>query len=44
MNGIRTLDYHTGGEPLRIVVDGLPEIEGNTVLEKRRFMSEQLDR
>ena len=43
MNGIRTLDYHTGGEPLRIVVDGLPEIVGNTVLEKRRFMSEQLD-
>lgn len=41
---IRTLDYHTGGEPLRIVCEGLPEIEGDTVLEKRRFMSEKLDR
>lgn len=44
MKEIRTLDYHTGGEPLRIITAGLPEIEGDTVLEKRRFMSVHLDR
>lgn len=40
---VRTLDTHTGGEPLRIVTDGLPELEGNTILEKRRYMREELD-
>ena len=34
---------HTGGEPLRIVVDGLPEIPGNSVLEKRRYFREHYD-
>lgn len=40
---IRTFDTHTGGEPLRIVIDGLPELEGETILEKRRYMREELD-
>jgi proline racemase len=40
---IRTIDMHTGGEPLRIVTDGLPPLEGRTVLEKRRFFRENLD-
>jgi trans-L-3-hydroxyproline dehydratase len=30
---IKTIDMHTGGEPLRIIVDGLSEINGNTILE-----------
>ena len=34
---VRTVDYHAGGEPFRIVVDGAPEIEGRTVLERRRW-------
>ena len=34
---------HTGGEPLRVIVDGLPEIKGNTVLEKRAFFKRELD-
>ena len=34
---------HTGGEPLRVVVDGLPPIEGRTVLEKRRHFREHYD-
>ena len=34
---VTTIDMHTGGEPLRVVVDGLPPIEGRTVLEKRRY-------
>jgi trans-L-3-hydroxyproline dehydratase len=40
---IRTLDMHTGGEPLRVFTSGLPHIEGNTVLEKRRYFREHYD-
>ena len=40
---IRTLDYHTGGEPLRIITSGLPVLPGKTVLERRRYMRENLD-
>lgn len=40
---ITTIDMHTGGEPLRVVVDGLPAIEGRTVLEKRRYFREHYD-
>lgn len=40
---IKTLDMHTAGEPLRILLSGVPAIKGNTILEKRQFFSEQLD-
>ena len=40
---VRTVDYHTGGEPFRIVVDGVPELEGRTILERRRWAAEHLD-
>jgi proline racemase len=40
---IRTIDMHTEGEPLRIFIDGLPEIKGNTILEKRRYFKENFD-
>ena len=40
---ITTIDMHTGGEPLRVVIDGLPPIEGQTVLEKRRYFREHYD-
>jgi trans-L-3-hydroxyproline dehydratase len=40
---VKTIDMHTGGEPLRIITDGLPPIGGSTVLEKRRFFKEQYD-
>lgn len=40
---INTTDMHTGGEPLRIITSGYPEIQGNTVLEKRRYVRENLD-
>jgi len=40
---IRTIDMHTGGEPLRILTEGLPEIPGNTMLEKRRYFRDKLD-
>lgn len=35
MNSVRTFDYHTAGEPFRVVVDGAPEIGGETVAERR---------
>jgi proline racemase len=40
---IRTIDAHTGGEPLRVIVDGLPRILGRTILEKRRWFKKNLD-
>ena len=40
---VRTLDYHTGGEPLRIITAGLPDLPGDTVLQRRRYMRENLD-
>jgi trans-L-3-hydroxyproline dehydratase len=39
---ISTIDMHTGGEPLRIIIGGLPEIPGRTVLEKRRYFREHI--
>ena len=40
---IHTLEMHTGGEPLRIITDGLPEIKGNTILEKRNYFKDKYD-
>jgi trans-L-3-hydroxyproline dehydratase len=40
---IKTIDAHTAGEPLRIILEGLPEIKGSTILEKRKYMKENLD-
>jgi trans-L-3-hydroxyproline dehydratase len=40
---IKTIDLHTGGEPLRVFVDGLPEIKGSTILEKRRYFRDNFD-
>ena len=40
---ITTIDMHTGGEPLRVIIDGLPPIEGSTVLEKRRYFRDHYD-
>ena len=40
---ITTLDAHTAGEPLRIVLSGLPPIPGDSILAKRRYAQEHLD-
>ena len=40
---IHTIDMHTGGEPLRVVLDGFPELKGNNVLEYRRFCRDHYD-
>jgi proline racemase len=42
-HAIRTTDYHTAGEPFRIVTGGIPELEGVTVLARRRWAREHLD-
>lgn len=43
---ISTSDYHTAGEPFRIVHEGLPKLQGQTVLDKRSFaqQSEEFER
>ncbi len=41
--GIAAVDYHTAGEPFRIVTGGVPPLEGRTILEKRRLAAERLD-
>ncbi|MFH0999529.1 MAG: proline racemase family protein [Bacteroidota bacterium] len=40
---IKTIDMHTGGEPLRVIVDGLPEIKGESILDKRRYFQDNFD-
>ena len=40
---IETVEMHTGGEPVRLVVGGFPEITGKTILAKRRFARERWD-
>jgi proline racemase len=40
---IKTIDAHTAGEPLRIIVGGYPELQGDTILSRRRYAREHLD-
>ena len=40
---IKTIDMHTAGEPLRVILSGYPETIGETTLERRRFVKENLD-
>jgi proline racemase len=43
---VRTTDFHTAGEPFRIVTAGVPPIEGGTVRERREYAprTEDVDR
>jgi proline racemase len=43
LTGIRTVDYHTGGEPFRIVTGGVEPLRGATILAKRRYALERFD-
>ena len=38
-----TVEMHTGGEPVRIITSGYPNIQGTSILEKRRYVREHLD-
>jgi proline racemase len=40
---IKTIDAHAAGEPLRLVIDGVPTPEGRTMLEKRAWALKRLD-
>ena len=40
---VQTIDAHTGGEPLRIVVSGLPKIPAGTILQQRAWLREHRD-
>jgi proline racemase len=40
---ITAVDYHTGGEPFRIVTGGVEAPRGRTILERRRDALERLD-
>ena len=40
---IKTIDAHAAGEPLRIVVSGLPDIPGDTILQRRGWMQAHKD-
>jgi proline racemase len=40
---VSTVDYHTAGEPFRIVTGGVRDLRGGTILEKRRDALENLD-
>lgn len=40
---LSVVDMHTGGEPLRIILSGYPDVKGDSVLAKRRYVREQLD-
>jgi len=40
---IKTIDMHTGGEPLRVIIDGFPELKGKSVLDFRRDIKENYD-
>ena len=44
MRTFRTIDAHTAGEPLRLIVDGWPEPEGETILERRDDAKRRQDR
>jgi proline racemase len=39
----QTVDAHTAGEPLRIIVSGVPSIPGETMLAKREYFRSNLD-
>ena len=40
---VTTVDYHTAGEPFRIVSGAVPPLRGRTIMEKRRYALEHLD-
>jgi proline racemase len=41
---VTAVDYHTAGEPFRIVTGGVPPLRGDTILDRRAYAAEHLDR
>ena len=40
---LHTVDLHTGGEPLRLVLQGLPKVPGHTILSQRAWLRQHQD-
>jgi proline racemase len=40
---IQTIDAHTAGEPLRLIVSGFPPVKGKTILEQREYVRKNYD-
>ncbi len=40
---MQTIDAHTAGEPLRIILSGLPVLQGKNILQRRQFMKKNHD-
>ncbi len=41
--GIHAVDSHTMGEPTRIVIGGIPQIKGDTMADKKKYLEDNLD-
>jgi trans-L-3-hydroxyproline dehydratase len=39
----RTIDAHVGGQPLRLIVEGMPRVSGKTLLQKREWLRRHAD-
>ena len=44
MQKIRIIDSHTGGEPTRVVVDGVPDLGRGSLAERRERFAREFDR
>jgi proline racemase len=40
---LRTIDAHAAGEPLRLIVDGMPRPAGRTMLDRREWLKRRAD-
>lgn len=43
-NVVTCIDAHTAGEPVRVVTAGFPAVRGDTMLQRRQYVLENLDR
>src|ERR671918_2525648 len=44
MQRVKVIDSHTGGEPTRVVVDGLPDLGAGSLAERRERFAKDFDR
>lgn len=44
MERLRVIDSHTGGEPTRVVIEGLPDLGDGSIAEKRDRLKQDYDR
>ena len=42
-NQILTIDLHVAGEPLRLIINGMPSIRGQSINDKRLYIAENMD-